>query len=204
DYRKDGETKFTLYPRGQVNPSMGLLASPDIKSFIDRDLYTHISSMPDPEEETEWSETKYDTVKVGERFFINDYVSVLEGMERIHEVEGVKLGDQDIAVKAKIKVFGNGEDYLAEPVYIIRMSEKTAGIVPDEIFDLGLRISLTKINPEEETFELGLSHTQKDYVILKAMEKPLINVLWIGTLLLVFGFIIAIIRRYTEFIKMRD
>ena len=204
NYRKNGKTEFTLFPRGQVNPSMGLIASPDIKSFVDRDLYTHISSMPDPQEETEWNELEPQTVTVGERFFISDYVSVLESIERVYEVEDVPLGEQDIAVKARVKIFGKTEDYVAEPVYVIRMEDKTAGIVPEEIYDLGVRISLTKINPEQETFEFGISQTQKDYVILKAMEKPLINVLWTGTLMLVLGFVIAIIRRYTEFVKMRD
>jgi cytochrome c-type biogenesis protein CcmF len=39
---------------------------------------------------------------------------------------------------------------------------------------------------------------------MKAYEKPLINVLWIGTFVLVIGFTMAIIRRYREFVKMRN
>ncbi len=204
DYSKEGQHQFTLYPRGQVNPSMGLIASPDIKSFAGRDLYTHISTMPDPKEETEWSETKFDTVKLGQRFFINDYVSVLEEIVRVNEVEDVQLGENDIAVKARIKIFGKAGNYIAEPVYIIKMDNKTAGIIPEYIYELGLRVTLNKIYPESESFEIGSSYTQKDYVILKAMEKPLINILWIGTLMLVLGFCIAIWRRYSEFTKMRD
>jgi cytochrome c-type biogenesis protein CcmF len=40
-------------------------------------------------------------------------------------------------------------------------------------------------------------------VILKALEKPLINLLWIGTLVLTIGFGMAIYRRYSEFYKMK-
>src|SRR5690606_19118444 len=120
DYYKGEDFQFTLYPRGQVNPSMGLIASPDIKRFAMRDLYTHISSMPDPKEEIEWSEPESQTVRVGQRFFINDYVAVLEGIERINEVEDVPLLGNDIAVKAKVRVFGKADDYLVEPIYIIR------------------------------------------------------------------------------------
>ena len=32
----------------------------------------------------------------------------------------------------------------------------------------------------------------------------MINVLWIGTVLLVLGLFVAILRRYSEFAKMRD
>jgi len=204
DYYKDEDFQFTLYPRGQVNPSMGLIASPDIKRFAMRDLYTHISSMPDPKEEIEWSEPESQTVRVGQRFFINDYVAVLEGIERINEVEDVPLLGNDIAVKAKVRVFGKADDYLVEPIYIIRMDDRAVGIVPADLYELGLRLTLNKINPEDETFELVSSFTQKDYVILKAMEKPLINILWIGTILLTVGFTMAMGRRYSEFRKMRD
>lgn len=204
DYYRGDDFQFSLYPRGQVNPSMGLIASPDIKRFPMRDLYTHISSMPDPKEEIEWSEPEAQTVRVGERFFMNDYVAVLEGIERINEVEDVPLLGNDIAVKAKVRVFGKADDYLVEPIYIIRMDDKAVGIVPADLYELGLRLTLNKINPENETFELTSSFTQKDYVILKAMEKPLINILWIGTVLLVVGFTMAMVRRYSEFRKMRD
>jgi cytochrome c-type biogenesis protein CcmF len=39
---------------------------------------------------------------------------------------------------------------------------------------------------------------------MKATEKPLINILWLGTFVLVIGFIMATVRRFQDFIKMRD
>jgi cytochrome c-type biogenesis protein CcmF len=39
---------------------------------------------------------------------------------------------------------------------------------------------------------------------MKAVEKPLINVLWVGTLVLVIGFILSTIRRFREFRLTRD
>ena len=44
----------------------------------------------------------------------------------------------------------------------------------------------------------------KSRIILKAMEKPFINVLWVGTVVLMFGFGVAVVRRYSEFKKMRE
>jgi cytochrome c-type biogenesis protein CcmF len=40
--------------------------------------------------------------------------------------------------------------------------------------------------------------TQKDYIILKAMEKPFVNILWIGTIIMSIGFVMAIVRRNKE------
>ena len=57
---------------------------------------------------------------------------------------------------------------------------------------------------ETGKFGFAFNTTQRDYVVLKAIEKPMINLLWIGTLILMIGFIMAIIRRYREFKLMRD
>jgi cytochrome c-type biogenesis protein CcmF len=153
-------------------------------------------------EEREWSETQELATKVGERFFINDYVAVLEGLERVTDVEDIELGPEDVAVKATINIYGKSGDHVAEPLYIIK--DRMAARPPVTIDDLGLKIALNEIKPETNTFVFGVNTTQKDYIVLKAIEKPMINILWIGTFMLVIGFLVAISRRYTEFIRMRD
>ena len=39
---------------------------------------------------------------------------------------------------------------------------------------------------------------------MKAIVKPYINVLWVGTIIMLTGFSVAIFRRFDEFKKMRD
>ncbi len=199
----DGE-KFALYPRAQVNPNMGFIASPDIRRQMSRDLYTHVSVVPDPEVEVEWSKPEEVEVEMGGQFFINDYVAVLDGVQQVKEVDGFVLEPNDVAVKARIKIMAKEAEYFAEPVYIIRTSDGTVGTVPAVVNNLAAKVSFMKVNPESGKFTFSVSTTQKDYIILKAMEKPLINILWSGTLILVIGFGIAIRRRYEEFSKMRD
>ena len=79
-----------------------------------------------------------------------------------------------------------------------------AGFQPDEISDLGLKFSLRNIHPDTQEFTISVSSRQKDWVVLKAIEKPFINILWLGTLLLVTGFTLALSRRYREFNKMKE
>jgi cytochrome c-type biogenesis protein CcmF len=201
EYVQNNGKTFTLYPRLQINPSMGNIPSPDIKRNIGKDLYTHVSAVMNPEER-DWSETEELTVQIGEKFFINDFVAVLEGLERVMEVEDIALGPEDVAVKAMIKIYGKSGDYMAEPMYIIK--DRMAARPPVFVDDLGLKITLQEIKPENNSFVFGVNTTQKDYIVLKAIEKPMINILWIGTLMMVIGFVIAINRRYQEFIRMRD
>ena len=205
EYTDKQGSKFTLFPRAQVNPQMGFIASPDIFRGLSSDLYTHVSVVQDPSKPLKWSAAEEQRVKIGGRFFVNDYVAILEGLQQIREVEGVTLQGNDIAVKAKIRILAEeGSEFVAEPIYILKMDEKTSGSVPAMVDDLAVKLSFVSIHPEEDSITLSLSKTQKDYIILKAMEKPLINILWMGTLLLVIGFCIAIYRRYTEYRQLQQ
>ncbi len=203
-YQKGDGEAFTLYPRAQVNPQMGFIASPDIKRFLGSDLYTHVSSVPDPKQEKKWSEMQEQVVHVGDTFFVNDHVALLEGVDRVMNIEehGIQLGPEDAAVKARVRVLEKTRDYTVMPTYIIK--DKMVGRIPEVVHDLGLKIVLLEINPKDQTFTFGTQLTQKDWVILKASEKPLINLLWIGTFVVVIGFCMAIARRYSDFKAMRD
>ncbi len=193
---------FTLFPRVQQNKNMGTVYSPDINRTLTADLYTHVRTYPDPTDEPTWSETKMMTLKLGETFFVNDYAAKFAGMEPVREVNGVGLDSEDVAVKAIIEIQGEYETYTAEPVYLIK--ERMAGKIPVVVNDLASKFYIESINPDDNSFTFGVNTTQKDWIIIEAVEKPLINILWLGTFLLVAGFIIAIVRRYTEFSKMRD
>ena len=200
----EGDKKFKLYPRIQFNEEMGgLLPSPALKRYFDSDIYTHITGIPNLNEEPKWSEAKETKVTIGDQFFINDYVATLEKMIPVKEIDGTELSDNDIAVKAVINVQGEYRNYNAEPIFLIRNKE-LVGRIDDHVEDLAFQISIQNIIPQENSVVLAYQTTQKDWIIMEAVKKPWINLLWIGTLLLVVGFIIAIRRRYIEFMKMRD
>ena len=197
EFRK-GDKVTTLYPRVQVNPNMGgFVASPDIKKDFSRDIYTYVSAPMNKEEEPEWSKMEETTVKIGQQFFVNDYVAVLKEVNRIEEIQGFGLAKEDVAVKAIVEVQGEHEIYQADPVFLIR-DRSQVGRLPSEINDLGVKIALLNIHPATGEFSLGINTRQKDFVIIKAMEKPYINILWIGTGVLMIGFAMAMTRRFRE------
>ncbi|OON66884.1 cytochrome C biogenesis protein [Hymenobacter sp. CRA2] len=188
--------EFVLFPRAQANEEMGgLLASPDIKLFWDHDIYSHVSSVPDPNKEKDWSEVKQYSVAMNDTLFLNDYFAIFKNAEPAHNTAGLGLNPGDVAVQGDIIVYGEkNKQYHAHPIFIVGKSGMV-GRVADEVEDLGLRITLDNIDPQKGKFTFGVATTQKDYVILKAMEKPFINLLWSGTLLMGLGFGIAVVQR---------
>ena len=205
EYRSEAGESFTLFPRVQINDQMDMIVySPAIKKGLNADMYTHVRTFPDPDQATEWSDAEETKVIIGENFFINDYVATLDRLEPIDKGsgDGILLGKNDIAVKAVINVQGEYRNYVAEPVFIIRNKE-FVGRVDDQVNDLAFKISIQKILPEEKAVIFAFETTQKDWIILEAVKKPWINLLWIGVFFLVIGFVVAIHRRYKELINSR-
>jgi cytochrome c-type biogenesis protein CcmF len=193
---KDHESgeQFVLYPRAQVNEEMGgLLASPALQRFWDHDIYSHISSVLDPRKEREWSTPTEHTLSVGDTIFLNDYFAVFRAIEPAHQTAGLGLQKGDLALQADMIVSGERRQYHAHPVFVVR--NRLIGRVPDEVEDLGVRLTLNSIDPVKSKFNFGVSTTQKDYIILKATEKPFINLLWSGTLLMALGFGLSLRQR---------
>jgi cytochrome c-type biogenesis protein CcmF len=199
ELRKNKTVAAILYPRVQINPAMGgFIASPDISRNLKSDLYTHVSAPMDASAEVDWSKTEEVRIALGQQFFINDYVAVLEEVKRIDAVPGVELAGDDVAVKARIKVEGEYESFYAEPIFLIK-DRTQVGRIPSEVNDLGIKVTLLNIHPESNEFSFAINTRQKDWVIIKALEKPYINVLWLGTGVLMVGFVLATIRRFKEF-----
>jgi len=192
-YSKKGKELFSLYPRAQVNPTMGFLASPDIKHGLTKDMYTHIATIPDPEQEVRWRDTTNLEVKVNERFFVNDYVSVLDSVMTVNTIAGSTIKEGDLGIAAFVTHKLNGQNIVSRLEMLIHNGQGFS--IPSFIEDIGVKLNLLNINPQTGIFDIQYSSKQIDYVILKAEEKPLINILWIGTILMVIGFVIAFFLR---------
>ncbi len=190
---------FTLYPQSQNHTQENLSAVPAIRCFWHKDLYTYISAITDPTQKKDWQiKTVLDIAK-GKNFFINDYVATLLYIEKLDVLpnQEIVLSPQDLAVQAVIKIQGPIKDYIVTPVYIIQ--NKQVGQIPFIVEDLGIKIRLLNIYPTQQQYRLEISTTQRDYIVLKVIEKPWIGLFWIGGLLILIGFILAIFRRSQRF-----
>lgn len=205
-YSKANGDTFTLFPRVQQNPRMGNVVSPDIKRFWTRDLYSHLSALPLDPDDRQWSPTQVYTATPGDTLFINDYVVFFQKIEILKSLPGVKMKSNDVAFKAHMTLLGpNNTPYAITPTLVIDVDQMQTGSTVELNEALGVRIVLTEIKDiDQQKYTFEVNTCQKDYIVLKVIEKPGINILWIGTLLVVLGISMAAYRRYKEFILMRD
>lgn len=201
EYRQPNGKIFNLYPRVQMNGirSGEVVTSPDIYKKWEKDLYTHVTTIyPDPEKGREYTETQEIRAAIKDTFLINDYVAILEQVKRINEIDAQKLSSNEVAVKASIRIIAkNAQTYLAEPILVVNQKESKMANVPEILPEIGARVFFKNIDTETGKMIFSVDVGEKDYVIMKAMEKPYINLMWIGSLVIVIGMMIALWRRMT-------
>jgi len=184
--QKNPTQTFHLFPKVQVDSNSDMIVfSPDIKNNFFEDLYVHVKTYPDPEEEIKWSEKDSIYVEINQTFFLNDYISKLEKIT----TKSYDTDQKRFIAEAQIKILASNQEYLATPAYVI--DNDKIGLIPGIVDDLGIKVYLSEILPDKELFKISFQTTQKNWVIIEAMQKPLINFMWIGFLILVLGLILS-------------
>ncbi len=198
EFKNEEGKAVSLFPRWQVNPKMGTAISPDVKHAWNHDIYTYVSLDPrlaaEAGSEKQWSQTEEQTVTTGDTLFINDFVAILKEVNRVTNVDGVELGANDAAVQANFQVLGkNSQQFTLSPIFVIK-----GGMVAMPAFEseeTGIKIKFTGINPQSQEFGFAWNTTQQELIVVKALEKPYINLVWIGSILVFIGLFIATYRR---------
>ncbi|MEN8193465.1 MAG: cytochrome c-type biogenesis CcmF C-terminal domain-containing protein [Bacteroidota bacterium] len=113
---------------------------------------------------------------------------------------------KDFYIGAILEVEFNGEKYAAEPRMETRAGQKA--FVGTQISEANLNIEMLNLDASGKV-ELSLSQINNDEteiqqevtpgaLWIEASIKPFIMLIWIGTLTVVFGFLISVIRRTQE------
>ncbi len=194
EYTDASGNKFTLFPRFQENERMGKVFSPDIKKNWNKDIYTHVTYPAVKDEEKQWTPTKEFTVAMKDTFFVNDYVAILQSVKPIKTVDGIELGVADAAIEAEVRILDKENEVVMNPKFIIK--DKMVGRITETNNQLGVKMQLRNIDPKTGLFTFAVNQSQREYIVMKAIEKPHINLLWFGTLLIIIGFCLSAIRRF--------
>lgn len=188
--------EFILLPNAQINPKMGLVASPDTRHYLTHDVFTYITSTIDKSKVTDTASYESKTVKSGDSLFFANGFMIFRGFETKVHNKNYLAQTGDIAVSATMDVFSlEGNTYKAAPTYYIR--NQSEHFVEDTVSKFNLFIRLTQILPNENAarIEFKQPNSMNDYVIMKAILFPYINVLWIGTIIMILGFGISLYKR---------
>jgi cytochrome c-type biogenesis protein CcmF len=192
--------EFDLYPNAQVNPKMGLVANPDTKHYLSHDVFTYVSSIPKEKETNKYIHPATHEVKKGDTIVTNKGYLVLDDIvSNNNKVENTDR--MEIALTAQLSLHTLSTTVSASPMYGI--SGGNVVDFPAVLDEAGLRVRFTGVNPQtgKITLETAERDTSGDFIIMKAIVFPWINLVWGGTIVMIIGFLLAIYRRIAEYRK---
>jgi cytochrome c-type biogenesis protein CcmF len=196
-FERDGKKDFTLTPNAFVNykGNQGLMANPDAKHYLSHDIFTYITSLPDPSKVQEDTASFRSTeVSTGDTLFYSSGLVIVEGVQSVKQVPGVNFGPNDSASVATLRVISKTSSISTIKPTVINLGAEVIS-KPDTLLAENLIVQLQKVNGRKITLGMKESDALMQYVTLKAYKFPWINLLWLGTVLTVLGFGISMFWR---------
>lgn len=206
--KRDSATKelkesFTLYPDAFINPKgqQGLVANPSSKHYLHKDIFTYISAAADPKEKSKSADYKAHKVHSGDTIYLSTGFIIFNGFDMNVKNPNYKAEQGDVAVTAKLQVYDlMGPVQMIAPVYIIRKEKGYIDMIEDTATAMKIYTRFTKILPDENAAEIMVKEAdpKDDYIVMKALVFPYINLLWLGVIVMVCGFLLSIWNRVTK------
>ncbi|MEO8168747.1 MAG: cytochrome c-type biogenesis CcmF C-terminal domain-containing protein, partial [bacterium] len=201
---KDGN-KFVLAPVMFQAGEQGLMRNPDIASFLTRDIYISPVSL-DQSENHAGNETY--TIPKGETVSMGVVKATFVKFDmNAHSTEAMTSGQQGMAIGSVLTLSdGKSTETITPlahygsdgtPTYTPTASKLVGGFVQLVSMNVGMSgegASTVTVNVQR-SHELTES---SETLVVEASIKPYIGLLWAGTVVMIIGFIFAIIKRSTE------
>jgi cytochrome c-type biogenesis protein CcmF len=193
----DGEKSFSAMPVMYETNRM-TVQNPDIEHYLTKDFYIAPMNVMVKDNPNSL------VLKKGEEQTLNGYTIKFVNFNFQKSVLGGGSPDGKIKVVAILEVSKDGKTETLEPTYVMK-----AGSAPEIEWaslaqNAASKFAITKIDASSgrvmiESQGVGENRNEpSETLIVEASIKPFINVLWMGTYIVFFGFGISIYRRWRE------
>lgn len=196
---KNGEAPFNLYPdiiennKGQK----GITSNPDAKHYWNKDIYTYLTYLTNPNKTKDTTSFKNTLLKPGDSLFYSNGFIIFNSITINPSNEKYSFNNDDTALMANITVQAkDGRLYKAKPA--LQLMQNKVVLYNDTVTAQSLILRLNKVsNPKNGTIELGVKESSAilDYLTLKVYEFPFIILVWAGVIIMTIGFAISIVQR---------
>ncbi|HEY6956568.1 MAG TPA: cytochrome c biogenesis protein CcsA, partial [Flavisolibacter sp.] len=193
---KDGKDQFGLTPNAFVNykGNMGLMANPDAKHYWNYDVFTYITSLPNPDKTEDTASFRPVDLKVGDTAFYSNGFMVVQDLSSGRSIPGIEMGPNDSVTVASIKVTSKTSTSYTTHALLLNKDGGSFSY-PDTVMSESLVLQLQKAEGRKMQLGVKESNAILKYVTLKAYKFPFINLVWLGTLIMVIGFFISALHR---------
>lgn len=198
--KKDDNNKvvesFVLSPDVYMMKGGNMSSNPDTKGYLTHDVFTYISYALDPEKNEDTAQFKIHEIKPGDTLFYSKGFMVLNEVVKNPATNKYNVPLTGPAAMAKLTVQTNDSSlYTAAPMILV----DSAGIkfYDDTLYAPNLYVKFAGVTEDQQKIKIGVKESEKliDFVTIKSFIFPYINLVWVGLIVMAFGFMISIIKR---------
>ena len=194
------EPAFTLSPFIQMNEMMGNVAEPATRHFLTHDIYTHITYAEPPEARAERLAEGYGheaevELNVGDTAIYQSHFVIMDSLEI--DTSANQRAMINIGLIAHLRIINiRGEVHELRPTYRVVGQQ----LVREEALteDGSMKFVFEDVLPESGKIRLKAwkdISDEKEFVVMKAIVFPYINLLWLGSILMCIGTVMAVVQR---------
>jgi cytochrome c-type biogenesis protein CcmF len=170
-----------------------LSSNPGSRHYLSNDVFVYITSWLNPDNIKDTASFRYQTVNTGDTVFYSNGFIVVDRLLAANKNDNKDLPVVDSAWLSELSVFAkDGRKFSSTPAYFVK--DGGSSVKTDTIMEQSLIFSLER---KGKAVSLGVKESDAvmRYITLKAYRFPWINLLWLGTIIMVFGFLLSMWNR---------
>jgi cytochrome c-type biogenesis protein CcmF len=195
---KDGSEGFKLYPDviKQNKGGEGFAANPAAKHYWYKDIFVYITSFQE-NNTTDTVSFKNREARAGDTLFYGNGFMVLNKVSVNPPELRNKYSDGETGLFLDMTIISkDGRRYAAKPGIALKGMDIRS--ITDTVISQSLVLKFNKVLDQNTgKLEIGVKESGAitALITLKVYEFPMINVLWLGIVIMVIGFVMSIIQR---------
>jgi cytochrome c-type biogenesis protein CcmF len=204
---KDGK-QFRLAPVMFEAKEQGVMRNPDIASFLTRDLYLSPVSLQEPDAHAAHQHETY-TIPKGESISLGGVKARFVRFDMdAHTNETMMNGGRGMAIGSVLELTnGSTNETIVPAVFYSAQGEPTYTSQPSKLINGNVQLVSMNVGnagtPSTVTVQVhrsskGTSNPLPETLVVEASIKPYIALLWVGTVIMFSGFILATYKRAKE------
>jgi cytochrome c-type biogenesis protein CcmF len=200
---ESGSTIYSLSPVMFEAAQQGIMRNPDIATSALRDIYLSPVSLEGGAATLEGAPQEI-TIRKGETLQVGTTKILLTGFEMT--AHGAAMSANEMPIGAQLKISDGAAEETITPITVFRAnsapryrsveSRLLKSLVTLKLVNVGMGSGGSSAALELQA--LDSSHQQPETLVVEASVKPYINLVWIGTILMMVGFIFSIVNRSKE------
>ena len=202
DFEDNRGRAFTMKPVVYKSNKDQWIQNPDIKQYFEKDIFVAVSPNVMLEDEPQASSDGASfTLSRGDSIALNDGEYQLRFVNfEVENLESEMIPDTAaIAVAALLNLKNNRTNEVrgVSPIYLV-MEDGSQQFIQNRVADWGLTVTFAGMNVDTGSANFiieGAKAASEDWVVVQAYEKPFINLVWIGIIVLSGGFVLSMSRR---------